>query len=63
MLTFFYFLSAIREKLGLPPLAIQDESDEETIDPEKQAYDNYQNLKKEKERAAKEEEIRKNIEK
>jgi U4/U6.U5 tri-snRNP-associated protein 1 len=54
--------SALREKLGLPPLAIEG-SAEDIVDPEKDAYDNFQRIKQEKERAAKEEEIRKNIEK
>ncbi|KAI9485689.1 MAG: SART-1 protein [Benjaminiella poitrasii] len=54
--------NALREKLGLPPLAVED-SDEEIVDPEREAYENYQKQKQEEARAAKEEEIRKNIEK
>jgi U4/U6.U5 tri-snRNP-associated protein 1 len=52
----------LREKLGLPPLAAQD-SDDEVVDPEKEAYDNYQKMKQEQEKAKRAEEIKKNIEK
>ncbi|CAO0796259.1 unnamed protein product [Mucor circinelloides] len=55
--------NALREKLGLPPLAIEGDADDQVVDPDKDAYDNYQKIKQEKERLAKEEEIRKNIEK
>ncbi|KAG1225588.1 hypothetical protein G6F35_003332 [Rhizopus arrhizus] len=54
--------NALREKLGLPPLAAQD-SDDEVVDPEKEAYDNYQKMKQEQEKAKRAEEIKKNIEK
>ncbi|KAI8988152.1 SART-1 protein [Mycotypha africana] len=54
--------NALREKLGLPPLAADDDADE-VADPDQVAYENYQKLKEEKEKAAKEEEIKKNIEK
>ncbi len=55
--------SALREKLGLPPLAIEGDAEDQVVDPDKDAYENYQKIKQEKERLAKEEEIRKNIEK
>ncbi|KAK4516896.1 uncharacterized protein ATC70_000223 [Mucor velutinosus] len=55
--------NALREKLGLPPLAIEGDAEDQVVDPDKDAYDNYQKIKQEKERLAKEEEIRKNIEK
>ncbi|GAN05013.1 SART-1 protein [Mucor ambiguus] len=55
--------NALREKLGLPPLAIEGDAEDQVVDPDKDAYDNYQKSKQEKERLAKEEEIRKNIEK
>lgn len=48
--------------MGLPPLAIEG-SGEEIVDPEKDAYENYQKMKQEADKASKEEEIRKNIEK
>ncbi|KAI7896986.1 SART-1 protein, partial [Mucor mucedo] len=54
--------NALREKLGLPPLAIAG-SAEDAADPDKDAYDNYQRMKQEKDKAAKDEEIKKNIEK
>ncbi|CEP19486.1 hypothetical protein [Parasitella parasitica] len=54
--------NALREKLGLPPLAIEGDADDEIVDPDKDAYENFQRIKQEKERLAKEEEIRKNIE-
>ncbi|GAA5811868.1 hypothetical protein MFLAVUS_005314 [Mucor flavus] len=54
--------NALREKLGLPPLAIAGSSDD-IIDPDKDAYDNYQKIKQEQEKEAKAEAIRKNIEK
>ncbi|KAF1807371.1 SART-1 protein [Mucor lusitanicus] len=55
--------NALREKLGLPPLAIEGDAEDQVVDPDKDAYENYQKIKQEKERLAKEEEIRKNIEK
>jgi U4/U6.U5 tri-snRNP-associated protein 1 len=48
--------------LGLPPLAIEGSADD-LVDPDKDAYENFQRIKQERERVAKEEEIRKNIEK
>ncbi|KAI7902716.1 SART-1 protein [Cokeromyces recurvatus] len=54
--------NAIRKKLGLPLLAVEG-SDDETVDPEREAYENYQKQKQEKEREAKEEKIRESIEK
>jgi U4/U6.U5 tri-snRNP-associated protein 1 len=51
----------LRAKLGLPPLAIE-ESDEETIDPEREAYENYQRQKEDQERAKREEEAKKKSE-
>ncbi|KAG2210347.1 hypothetical protein INT47_003332 [Mucor saturninus] len=54
--------NALREKLGLPPLAIAG-SAEDAADPDKDAYDNYQRMKQERDKAAKDEEIKKNIEK
>jgi len=59
---FLSFTSALREKLGLPPLAIEGTS-EDIVDSEKDAYDNYQKMKQETDKAAKAEEIRKSIEK
>ncbi|KAI8350587.1 SART-1 protein [Choanephora cucurbitarum] len=55
--------NALREKLGLPPLAAEGTSEDEAVDPERDAYENYQKLQQEKQKAKKDEEIRKKIEK
>ncbi|ORZ03357.1 SART-1 protein [Syncephalastrum racemosum] len=52
--------NALRAKLGLPPLAGDAE---EQIDPDQEAYENYQKRKDEEEKQRKAEEIRRNIEK
>ncbi|CDH54928.1 sart-1 protein [Lichtheimia corymbifera JMRC:FSU:9682] len=52
--------NALREKLGLPPLA-QDA--EQPADPDQEAFDNYQKKKEQDEKEAKAEEIRARIEK
>ncbi|RCH94472.1 hypothetical protein CU098_005928 [Rhizopus stolonifer] len=55
--------NALREKLGLPPLAVGGSSDDEAVDPERDAYENFQKLQKEKEKVKKEEELKQKIEK
>ncbi|KAI7879460.1 SART-1 protein [Lichtheimia hyalospora FSU 10163] len=52
--------NALREKLGLPPLA-QDA--EQPADPDQEAFDNYQKKKEQDEKAAQADEIRARIEK
>lgn len=52
--------SALREKLGLPPLA-QDA--EQPADPDQEAFDNYQKKKEQDEKEAQAAEIRARIEK
>ncbi|KAI8880332.1 SART-1 protein [Backusella circina FSU 941] len=51
--------NAIRKKLGLPELSL----DAEQVNPDQEAYDNYQKLKDEQERESKAQDIKKRIEK
>ncbi|KAI8377715.1 SART-1 protein [Radiomyces spectabilis] len=52
--------NALRAKLGLPPLAGDTE---ETVDPDRVAYENYQRMKQDQEKEAKAKEIKDRIEK
>lgn len=56
-----FLYSKLREQLGLKPLGADDE-ETETVDPERQAYENYQRQKDEEESAKKAEEIKARIE-
>ncbi|KAI9314126.1 SART-1 protein [Dichotomocladium elegans] len=53
--------NALRAKLGLAPLGGDD--DQETVDPDKEAYDNFQKMKRELQKEKEAEEIRARIEK
>lgn len=44
-------------------MAIEGDAEDQAVDPDRDAYDNYQKIKQEEQRLAKEEEVRKNIEK
>ncbi|CAO3654914.1 unnamed protein product [Mucor hiemalis] len=52
--------NALREKLGLPPLALEG-SGEDIVNPEKDAYDNYQKMKQEADKASKDEKSEKTL--
>ncbi|KAI9279600.1 SART-1 protein [Sporodiniella umbellata] len=55
--------NALREKLGLPPLATQDSDEEETVDPQQEAFENYQKLLADRKKVEKEKQIKENLEK